>query len=95
MRASLVDRLAEVAQQRGREAPADSLGGAIRPHECSVRPPHFDREEVRLAAELCLELEREMRRDVELVAANELGPKHTVDVLRQARAGVVEGLAFQ
>ena len=52
-------------------------------------------EEVGLAPQLRLELEREMRRDVELVAANELRPKHAVDVLRQARAGVVERLALQ
>ena len=93
--ASLFDRLAEVAEQRRREAPADSFGGAVRPDECPVRPPHLDRQEVRLPAELCLQLEREMRRDVELVASNELGTKHAVDVLRQARAGVVERLALQ
>src|SRR2546430_12378330 len=32
---------------------------------------------------------------MELVAANELRPEHSVDVLRQTRAGVVEGLTFE
>ena len=95
MRLSLVDRLAEVPEQRRRKAPADSLGGSVRPNECAVGAPHLDRKEVGLSPELGLQLERQVRRDMELVTANELRPEHSVDVLRQTRAGVVEGLTFE
>ncbi len=58
-RVVLADRLAEISFEG--ELSSDALGGAIRPDENAVRTPDLDRQKVRLAAQLRLDLERQVR----------------------------------
>ena len=86
------DRLAEVPGNRGGKASADSLRSTVRPDERPVRAPDLHGDEVGLPSQLRLQLQREMRRDVQPVRAHELRSQHPVDVLGQARPRIVERL---
>jgi hypothetical protein len=92
---SLRDRLAEIALHGARESLPDALGCAAGPDERSVGAPHLDRDDVRLAAELRLDLQGQVRRDVDLLPAHELRAQDAVDVLGEAGAGIVERLPAQ
>jgi hypothetical protein len=93
LRAVVADRLGELALER--EAVADATGRPVRPDEEAVRAPHLHADNVGLATQLLLDLAREVRRDVNPVAAHQLRAQHAVDVFGHARAPLVERLAAQ
>ena len=74
---------------------ADSASGAVRPREHAVRAPDLHGYDLRPPAKLVDEPPRELGMNDHGVVLHELRAQDAVDVLRQARAGVVKYLTLQ
>ena len=77
------------------EAVADSLTGTVRPCERAVRPPDLHGHDLGPPAKLGDEPSGELRVDDDGVVLHQLWAEDAVDVLSQARPGVVEYLTLQ